>query len=276
MMKIWEEIMNLVYPDGIYCIGCGAIIDGKRPYNLCNKCLEHFHFANGRTCVKCGRVLSDGYERLLCNSCIDAASPLVDIESGEIDGDEFFDGHVFDRGFTCMMYGLYEKEMVKAFKYHGKAYYARTFGEMMYDRITSALPERNIDIVVPVPLHKKKLRRRGYNQAELLAAETAKRMKRPMINALVRTVYTAPMSKLTGAERGMNLIVDGERSVFEVLPAKRSALNGKCILLIDDIYTTGATADACAAELKRYGAKEVIVLTLASAGNPPPMDYDML
>lgn len=279
-MKIWDEIMNLVYPDDIYCIGCGAIIEEKRPYNLCGKCISHFHFATGRTCAKCGRVLSDDYDRLLCNSCIEAAAEFADPESGEIDGSraDYCDGHNFDRGFTCMMYGMYEKEMIKAFKYHGRAYYARAFGEMMYDRISQE--ELETDMVVPVPLHRRKLHKRGYNQAALLASEVARYLNIPMADVLVRTEYTEPMSRLTGAERGMNLVrhgsgeSDNEETVFAVKPSKRCNLNGKRILLIDDIYTTGATVDACAAELKKHGAVQVFVLTLASAGNPPPMEYD--
>lgn len=276
-MKIWEGIMDLVYPEGIYCIGCGAIIEGKRPYNLCNKCLSRFHFATGKTCVKCGRVLSDDYEKLLCNPCLEAAAFSADVESGELTGEAFDDGHAFDKGFTCMMYGLYEKEMLKAFKYHGKAYFARALGEMMCDRITPE--EIDVDMVVPVPLHRKKLRKRGYNQAELLAFEVAKRLGKQMENVLERTEYTKPMSRLESVERKANLMradkgTGCSETVFAVPPRKRSVLKGKRILLIDDIYTTGSTVDACASEMKKYGAEQVFVLTVASAGNPPPQDRE--
>ena len=84
-------LLDLVFPDSIYCIGCGAIIDKSRVYSLCDSCMEKFHFANGKTCVKCGRLLSDDYPHLLCTSCTEQ-------------GCENF---LFDRGYTCMLYGLY-------------------------------------------------------------------------------------------------------------------------------------------------------------------------
>ncbi|MBQ3123070.1 MAG: ComF family protein [Firmicutes bacterium] len=210
-------------------------------------------------------MLSGDYAHNLCNNCMD-----------------YEDAHYFERGFTCMMYGLYEKELLKAFKYHNRPYYASALGEMMYDRIA---PEGvGADLVVPVPLHRKKLRERGYNQAELLAHEVALRMELPMVRALMRTRYTKPMSKISGAERSANLMDEGAKhsgkvvaegrgestSVFSVNPLYASVLNGQRILLIDDIYTTGATADACSRALLDAGCEAVFVLTVASAGNPPP------
>lgn len=275
-------VLDFVYPD-IYCIGCGAIIDKSRPYCLCDACREKFHFAVGKTCAKCGRVLSDDYPHNLCNKC---ASMLVTDDSGfasckegssfacqEEDDTFTFDGEAdgafaFERGFTCLMYGLYEKEMLQAFKYHDNPYFARALGEMMYDRIEPL--DLEFDIVTSVPLHRKKLRERGYNQAELLAKEVAKRAGAPYVSALVRTRYTKPMSKVSGAERSMNLSSSKEESVFAFKPSCREVVSGKRILLIDDIYTSGATADSCARVLRKNGAKTVFVLTVASAGNPPP------
>ena len=263
--RIRERALSVLFPESIYCIGCGALIDGTRPYSLCDTCRAKFHFATGKTCAKCGRVLAEDYAHNLCNNCMDCE-----------------DSHFFERGFTCMMYGLYEKEMLKDFKYHNRPYYARALGSMMYDRIE---PEGlGADLVVPVPLHRKKLRERGYNQAELLAREVALRMELPMVRALMRTRYTKPMSKVSGMERSANLMDEGQRyisesgagsekensSVFRVNPLYASVLNGQRILLIDDIYTTGATADACSRALIDAGCDSVFVLTVASAGNPPP------
>ena len=78
------------------------------------------------------------------------------------------------------------------------------------------------------------------------------------------------MSKVSGAERSMNLSSSEEESVFAFKPSCREVVSGKHVLLIDDIYTSGATADSCARVLRKNGAETIFVLTVASAGNPPP------
>ena len=118
------------------------------------------------------------------------------------------------------LYGLYEKKILRDFKYSGKSYYAPYLGELMYDRVAHLLEnEIGADIVVPVPLHRKKQNKRGYNQAELLAREISKRSGIPMKKVLVRTKNTRPMSSLTGAERRENLT-----GVFAVRPRQSSEI----------------------------------------------------
>jgi ComF family protein len=116
------------------------------------------------------------------------------------------------------------------------------------------------DIIIPVPLSPKRAKERGYNQAEVLAQEVAKLLGVEVAeNAMIRVRETAAQKKMTVAERLENL-----RGAFEVTPEGRATLKGKRVLLVDDVLTTGVTADECARILAKAKAKSVEVLTLAS------------
>lgn len=125
--------------------------------------------------------------------------------------------------------------------------------------LASALPvDDHYDAIVPVPLHWKRRWRRGFNQSELLAKELSRRRRMPVVKALRRVRPTANQAGLTSAARRRNIA-----GAFQAKPGAN--LRGKRVLLIDDVFTTGATASACAAALKRAGAASVSLLTLARA-----------
>lgn len=241
-MRLISGIVDLVFPDSIYCIGCGAIIDRTRPYSLCDKCLSEYHFAVGKTCGKCGKILPENSHEELCPDCRTK-------ERG------------FDRGYTCMMYGTYEREAIRAFKYKDRAYCGRHFGDLLYDRLEPELESINADVVCAVPLHPKKLAERGYNQAELVAERLAKRIGIPLVKPLERLKYTVPMARLGQLERKLNL-----ESVFTVPAYKAELVTGKRVLLVDDIMTTGTTLDACGNALRAAGASYIAAATLAAGG----------
>lgn len=121
-------------------------------------------------------------------------------------------------------------------------------------------PELAFDVIVPVPLHWRKRWDRGFNQAELLAREVAKQRRLPVLKALRRKRATAVQASLARAGRRRNVA-----GAFTLRDAAQSAtqLKDARVLLIDDVMTTGATASACAAALKRAGARSVTLLTLA-------------
>ena len=239
-----EKIADAVCPDDIYCISCGRVTDRNNYYGLCHSCLDAFHFATGRVCMKCGKILEEGYISDICRDC----------KKYERD---------FEKGYCCMLYGLYEREVIKAFKYGDKAYYGRFFGEMMYDRVEPVF-ERDIqaDIIVPVPLHRSKLAKRGYNQSGILSRQLSQRLGIPMVEALKRVKKNKPMSSINGQERRDNL-----ESAFAVPPFMKQKVADKKVLLVDDIFTSGSTADACSKVLKNAGASAIIVLALAAGGN---------
>ncbi len=156
--------------------------------------------------------------------------------------------------------GTYEGTLLDAIhllKYRGKTALAHPLASLLTDTIDG----QEYDIITPVPLHRKRLQERGFNQSLLLARSVAKKHKIPIDYLSLRRVRaTTPQINLSGNERKANV-----RGAFEV--RKGVPFSKKRVLLIDDVYTTGATVSECSKALKKAGANEVGVLTLARVVN---------
>ena len=163
------------------------------------------------------------------------------------------------RGFdAAYSFGFYEdelRELIHLFKYGRIETLAKPLGKLL----ASALPrEQSFDVIVPMPLHWRKRWQRGFNQSALLAREIGRRTNVPVSGLLRRIKNTAAQAGLTNAKRRLNV-----SGAFQA--KRRAALTGQRVLLIDDVMTTGATAASCARALKRAGAAQVTLLTLARA-----------
>ncbi|MCZ2076890.1 MAG: ComF family protein [Bryobacterales bacterium] len=159
----------------------------------------------------------------------------------------------FDAAYS---YGFYEgtlRRLIHLFKYGGVQPLSQPLGE----RLMLAFPrDLGIDILVPMPLHWKRRLARGFNQSELLARAVGKRFNVPVVPAVRRIRSTPAQAGLTNSKRRANVA-----GAFRV--DKASLVAGRRVLLVDDVLTTGATAAACAAALKKAGARSVTLLTLA-------------
>lgn len=154
------------------------------------------------------------------------------------------------------------RELVHRLKYHDDHTTARLMAQLMWRRLRAARPPAHM-LIVPVPLHRRRLWARRFNQSAILArhlARLARLPHDPLMLARVRP--TAPQTGLSGQARRRNL-----KDAFAVPPARRTALKGRHVLLVDDVFTTGATARACANTLKKAGAAEVWVAVFALAGS---------
>ena len=200
-------------------------------------------YPRGLACASCGREAVVG-EYDLCGDCgsgieLFNAAPYLNNVSGYT---------------AAFIYNDVSGRMVKRLKYSGKTYLAPTLAAAI------ALPEDwNIDAVVPVPLHKNRVRERGFNQSELIAAELCKRYGlelRPEL--LKRTEDTAQQAGLSGAQR---------RRMLKNAFAASEECHGLSLLLVDDVRTTGTTLAACAAELVRRGASRVYAATVCYSPN---------
>jgi ComF family protein len=158
--------------------------------------------------------------------------------------------------------GYYEgtlREAIHRWKYEEKGYLTSFFGEKLAEGFHQHWGFQSFDLLIPVPLHPKRLRARGFNQALLLVKELSQRTRIPYSKRVLRKeVPTPPQVHLSGRERER-----GVRGSFHIQNEKE--IEGKTILLIDDVYTTGATVNECSKILLKAGAERVDVLTLAHA-----------
>ncbi len=153
-----------------------------------------------------------------------------------------------------VIYGEAVAEAIHLFKYSGKADWAVPLGRLMASRVGEF---GSVDAIVPVPLHPRRLREREFNQSLLLAWEVGKRCGAPVLaDHLRRLRWTKPQVELSGGERRKNV-----RRAFGV--HNTHGIQGRSILVVDDVLTTGATVNECAHALKRAGARKVFILTLA-------------
>ncbi|MEG0291567.1 MAG: ComF family protein [Anaerovoracaceae bacterium] len=241
-MKIIEKVLELVFPSNIYCICCGSAIDKTRDYALCDQCVKKFYWIDNKTCSKCGKILEEEYWRDCCEDCIT-------------------NDHIFDKGFTCARYGLYERVVMMEYKYSDKSYIGNKLGDILYDRIV--IEELDFNVIISIPIHKKRMEKRGFNQAEIMAKRLSYRLGKDVFrDFMIRVIDTVPMKNLGIAERRENV-----KNSFVLKKEAIKEISGKNVLLIDDIYTTGSTFDSAAEVLKKNGANKVYILTFAAGGN---------
>lgn len=229
--------LRYIYPSSIYCICCGKIIDESRTYGLCDTCVRDIPWANERTCEKCGKVLQGNWHNAKCADCLTRK-------------------HFFDRGYTVMEYGLHARAIISSYKFKEKNYLADHIASAMADRMR--LVSQKFDYIVPVPTDIAAQRERGFDHTLLLGKRLSKELDIPLKLALGRKKTLYAQKKLDPIGREENI-----RGAFTL----EESIKAEAVLLIDDVYTTGATADECAKVLKEGGAKRVDVLSFASGGN---------
>ena len=205
-------------------------------------------------CVACARVLDEPLAGPVCAHCWDSVRLLQPRY--------LVAGDALDGGRAVGDYDAAVRDIIHALKYDGRRTLARPLGGLM--EVAGADILRDADSVVPVPLHPWKRTRRGFNQA----VELAQHLRRPVVHALFRWRATAPQTGLSAAERKRNV-----RQAFSLTPfmSRRQigdVLADRVIVLVDDVFTTGATMNECARVLKKHGAREVYALTVARAAPP--------
>lgn len=145
--------------------------------------------------------------------------------------------------------------MIYGFKFGGLKDVAKPLGEILCDHLRRV--GLKADVIVPIPLGKKRLRQRGYNQSEILAYEVSKKTGIPICHALKRVIETKPQAELPREERASN--------VENCFGATGETVKGKTILLLDDVTTSGSTMTQAASVLKTCGAKKIYALALSKA-----------
>lgn len=225
-------LVELLFPRR--CPVCDKPVDKMGNY-ICKKCQEHIRYVQSPYCLKCGKELKTSTEEY-CEDCKNAA-------------------HIFDRGRAVYEYESI-KEAVYRFKYAGRREFAEFFGKQTADILGKEIKGWKPDVIVPVPLHKEREKKRGYNQAALLAKEVSKCLDIPVNDKIIyRSRATVPQKELNGKERQNNL-----KNAFKI---GQNDVKLKTIIVVDDIYTTGATMDEMAQCLKSAGAEKIYCISLA-------------
>lgn len=244
LRRLSRGALNAILP--ARCLGCGAVVDG--PGMLCAPCWSAIDFLGPPLCACCGApfefaLAGSAAEPVLCGACVRQQPD-------------------YDRARAVFRYDEHSRGLVLGFKHGDRLHGAPTFGRWMARAGAELLSAA--DLVAPVPLHWTRLFRRRYNQAALLAHAVGKGAARPVIpDLLVRRKRTPSQGKLSAIERRRNM-----RGAFALAPRHARQVEGRRVLLIDDVLTTGATVGACARALKRAGAASVDVLTLARVVRP--------
>lgn len=234
-----EEAVSLLFPRR--CPVCGEIVMPKGEL-ICPGCRKELSFVQGPVCLRCGKELveKDG------EYCLDCRRHQRTTEFGG----------------ALLNYNEVSARSMAQIKYKNRREYLDFYSEEMVRTLGGKIKAMRADCLVPVPVHPARKRERGYNQAEELAVRLGRRLSLPVYpKGLARRKKTAPQKELTPGERLKNL--------EKAFTAEASALppRSEGVILIDDIYTTGSTIEACARALKAAGVKRVYFLTVLIGGD---------
>jgi len=236
---IGRSLIDLIFPPR--CTACAKILEERRVPPICEACFEALHLCASPLCPICGAPYADQTAAdHPCETCLLSPPPFTAARSVA--------------AYTGIL-----QDMIHRCKYGHDSSLGEFLGKMMADFPYPSFDLNDYTVVMPVPLHTKRLRERGFNQSLLLARAIAKRHKKKLdYLSLSRSVHTPPQTTFGRQEREQNV-----KGAFRVRESAR--LEGEKIILIDDVYTTGSTARECARTLKWAGAVAVAVLTLSRA-----------
>ncbi len=244
-MIIFKKFIDIIYPPR--CHTCQKFLWKERAEKdqqellFCQPCFDGFSEITSPLCPVCGRPFGSGIEDdHLCEDCL-RKRPL------------------YDRAGAPYLYNGGLMTAIHQFKYRGKGYLVNSLGPLLTSFAKKWLKKKNNCLMMPVPLHPKRLRERGFNQSLLLARYMASLLGTELdFLSLRRIRYTLPQTGLKRDERRKNV-----RRAFELID--KQAAKDRTIILVDDVATTGNTLNECARVLRRSGAKKVFCLVLAKA-----------
>jgi ComF family protein len=239
LKDLLSGMTDVIFPSR--CVTCHTLLHHKKSVTFCESCVSRIKAIRPPLCPVCGMPFhADEGSNHLCGDCI--LSPKA-----------------FSVARAVGQYEATLLEAIHSFKYLGQAALGKILGKMMAEHVYPHFHIPSFTLIMPVPLHTKRLRERLFNQSLILARVVAKTYGIPLdFVSLKRHIYTQPQVTLGRSDRQANV-----RGAFEVKNPEK--IKGEKILLIDDVYTTGNTLNECARVLLNNGAMDVGVLTLARA-----------
>jgi ComF family protein len=235
LLSWWKMTLNTLLPPR--CAATGEIVDIQGM--VTSDFWQQLEFIESPLCLQCG--LPFGFEiagEALCAACMEQPP-------------------VFDRARSAVIYNDASRKLILGFKYGDKLHSIHTFIPWLLRAGQDLFP--SADFIIPVPLHPKRLRMRKFNQSALIAQGLAKKTTALYLpQSLQRRRHTPPQKGLSAKARSKNV-----QGAFCVPPQRQAQLRDKTVILVDDVYTSGATLNECARALKAGGVAAVYVLTLA-------------
>lgn len=238
LKKFTHAFLDFLFPP--LCHVCRTFIPEAGSLHICAVCREKMPAITHPLCTVCG-------------------VPFVGAGTDHPCGDCLKHPPAFDAARAALIYDGPGRHLIHAFKYSHKIHLRRPLGLLTAQSLADFVAACGPDLIVPVPLHVKRLRGRGFNQAILLGEVLAREWGIPLHRrAMGRIRWTEPQINLTAELRRNNV-----KGAFSVRDAP--AVTGKRVLLVDDVFTTGSTVEECAKVLKKAGASRVVVITVARA-----------
>lgn len=230
VLMLLSKLEDLIFTNHS-CISCGLEIEDGSMFSMCDECLRKLEIISGKVCEKCGEEMKG----LVCEVCKDK-------------------NYTFSKNISIFYYNEITSKIVKKLKYSRKKYYAKYIAEMM-----TVVKDnfKDIDYLTFVPSGKKSLKERGYNQSEEIAKEIGKIIGLPVLKLLGKKDGFKNQAGMNRLDRLKNL-----EDAFYVLENSKK-LNGKIVMLIDDVFTTGTTLTRCSSELAKLKPKKIITMTFA-------------
>jgi ComF family protein len=234
-----DSFLELLYPEKNTCFICNVYDDSINDKYICCNCEKKLKRNIPPLCNKCSKPIDYALSDCLCTDCI-----------------------VYDKSFEIakspFSYEGIIRDSIYSYKYYNKPYFYKLFGSCLL-KYMKENDYINFDYITSVPLHRSKIRSRGYNQSELLAEYLSEKLSITYAATLKRTVRTTKQSQQGKDERRKNL-----KGAFAIKsPLKNKIIKNGSVLLVDDVYTTGSTVDECSKTLLNFGVSKVYVITIA-------------
>lgn len=233
--RIKDFICNLIYPLNIKCIFCGEELDERAQKDTCVKCNSRLPYIT-HPCLRCGREMGNTTD-LVCFNCKSS-------------------NFLFTSTHSVFQYRDMIVPVIHRFKYQSHRFLYYPLAEYMCERFATLNLEP--DIITSVPLHPARECERGYNQSRLLAEVIANKFSIKYLDLCEKVKENVSQTELDFKSRHDNV-----KDVYKILKDKRNAIEGKSILIVDDIFTTGATTNEMSRVLKNAGAGDINILTFA-------------
>ncbi|MBU5478223.1 ComF family protein [Eubacterium sp. MSJ-13] len=228
-------MLDILYPRR--CPVCDDVLPAGSECTLCIKCRNKVEKVIEPFCFKCGKPVGDS-KREFCQDCKKK---------------EYF----YTQGRAAFVYDRYMKKSIAAFKYGGRREYGSYYAGEIVKRYGKWIENIGAQYLIPVPIHRERYRKRGYNQAKVIADDIGRRMNIPVLDGYIeREKNTEALKNLNEAQR-ISCLKD---AFFVSESSKLLYRDLRCVILVDDIYTTGSTISKCAEVLKKAGVKKIYFL----------------